>query len=217
MNRLLKIINQKNKEKCMVLLEEFPTITVDVIPTIATGRSNKIAVCLCIQDATQLRKEYGREQADVILNTVGNIISGQVTGDSAKQISEQIGKIMQDRESLSINRTDTSISKSLQLEYAVPPSKISGLSSGEFVGRVADTPDQKIPQKAFHCEIEINFEAIKKEEESYKPIPVIRQVDHGMVQRNFQQIKQDIRDIIDAEIDRMNSDPALSKLIIKKQ
>ncbi len=47
---------------------------------------------------------------------------------------------MQDRENLSINSADTSISRSKQLEAAVPPSKISALSSGEFVGMVADDP-----------------------------------------------------------------------------
>lgn len=215
-NRMLKVVNQKNKLKSMLVFDEFPTLTTDIIPTIVTGRSNLISVCLGIQDASQLRKDYGREQADVILNTVGNIISGQVTGDSAKQLSERVGKIMQERESLSINSADTSISKSLQLEYAVPASKISALSSGEFVGMVADTPSQKIDLKAFHCEIQNDFDAIQKEEKDYKPIPMIRQVDMNMVQQNYLQIKQDVQDIINHEINRMANDPALSHLIIRK-
>lgn len=215
-NRLLKIINQKHKLKSMLIFDEFPTLTTDIIPTIATGRSNKIAVCLGIQDASQLRKDYGREQADVIMNTVGNIVSGQVTGDSAKQLSERIGKIMQDRQSLSINSGDTSISKSKQLEYAVPASKISALSSGEFVGMVADTPDQKIALKAFHCEIQNDFRAIGDEERGYEPIPVIRQVDQAMVDRNYMQIRQDVQDIVQSEMLRMINDPELAHLIIKK-
>ncbi|SIN77175.1 conjugal transfer protein MobC [Chitinophaga niabensis] len=216
LNRILKIINQKNKLKSALILDEFPTITTDIIPTIATGRSNKVCVFLGIQDASQLRKDYGKEQADVILNTVGNIISGQVSGDSARQLSERIGKINQDRQSLSINSADTSISKSKQLESAVPASKIAALSSGEFVGMVADTPDQKIALKAFHCEIQNDFEAINKEEAAYKPIPVIRQVDQKMVDLNFQRIREEVQEIGRSEIQRMLNDPTLEHLVIRK-
>nr|WP_134088005.1 conjugal transfer protein MobC [Olivibacter sp. XZL3] len=215
-NRLLKIINKKNKLKCMLIFDEFPTLTTDVIPTISTGRSNLISCVLGVQDASQLRKDYGKEQADVIMSIVGKVISGQVTGDSAKQLSEQIGKIMQDRESLSINSGDTSVSKNKQLEYAVPASKIAALSSGEFVGMVADTPQQKIPLKAFHCEIQNDFDAIEAEEKAYAPIPVIRQVDAPMVKANYEQIRQDVKDIVSMEIERMINDPALRHLVVKK-
>ncbi|ATP59244.1 conjugal transfer protein TraG [Pedobacter ginsengisoli] len=215
-NRLLKIINQKNKLKSMLIFDEFPTLTTDIIPTIATGRSNKIGVCLGIQDASQLRKDYGREQADVIMSTVGNIIAGQVTGDTAKQLSERIGKIMQDRQSMSINSGDTSVSKSRQLEFAVPASRIAALSSGEFVGMVADIPDQKITLKAFHGEILNNFDALNKEEAAYVPIPVIRRVNSTMVQTNYLQIKRDVQDIVQAEVQRMMGDPALAHLVIRK-
>lgn len=215
-NRMLKIINQKNKLKCSLIFDEFPTLTTDIIPTISTGRSNLISTCLGIQDASQLRKDYGKEQADVIMNITGNMAVGQVSGDTAKYVSEKIGRIMQDRESLSINRTDTSISRSKQLEAAVPASRISALSSGEFVGMVADNPDCKIELKAFHCEIINDHEALKKEIDGYKDLPVVRVINPGIVQRNYLQIKQDIQDIIELEMERLLSDPALSHLIIKK-
>ena len=102
------------------------------------------------------------------MNITGNIISGQVTGDTAKQLSERFGKIMQDRTSFSINRMDTSVSKSRQLDSAIPPSKISALSSGEFVGLVADNPEQKIDLKAFHCEILNNHQALKRSKTAIK-------------------------------------------------
>lgn len=151
------------------------------------------------------------------MNITGNIVAGQVTGDTAKQLSERFGKIMQDRESYSINSGDTSISRSKQLEAAIPPSKISALSSGEFVGMVADDPNNKIELKSFHCEIIHDHEALKREEENYKNIEVIRKLDSGMVQRNYFQIKQDIQDIIQSEIERLMNDPGLSHLVIKKQ
>ncbi|MGF7073887.1 conjugal transfer protein MobC [Mucilaginibacter sp. 3215] len=215
-NRLLKIINQKGKLKCSLIFDEFPTLTTDIIPTISTGRSNLISTCLGIQDASQLRKDYGREQADVIMNIVGNMAVGQVSGDTAKFVSEKIGRIMQDRESLSINRSDTSISRSKQLEAAVPPSRIAALSSGEFVGMVADNPDCKVELKAFHGEIINDHAALKKEIDGYLPLPEIRKISPAIVERNYLEIKQDIRDIIELEMERLLSDPALAHLIIKK-
>jgi hypothetical protein len=124
---------------------------------------------------------------------------------------------MQDRESYSINSGDTSISRSKQLEAAIPPSKISALSSGEFVGMVADDPNTKIELKAFHCEIINDHEALKREEESYKEIEVIRNLDNSRVQRNYFQIKQDIQDIIQSEMERLFNDPAQKYLIIQKK
>lgn len=215
-NRLLKIINQKNKLKCSLIFDEFPTLTTDIIPTISTGRSNLISTCLGIQDASQLRKDYGREQADVIMNIVGNIASGQVSGDTAKQLSDRIGKIMQNRESLSINRSDTSISKSKQLEAAVPPSRISSLSSGEFVGMVADNPDCKIELKAFHCEVINDHDALNAEIKGYKEIPAVRTITNAVIMKNYEQIKSDVLEIIQSEIGRMVNDPSLTHLIIKK-
>jgi len=215
--RLVKLVNKKGKQKSSLVFDEFPTIYLNNMDSlIATARSNKVATCLGIQDFSQLRKDYGKEQADVIMNITGNIISGQVTGDTAKQLSERFGKIMQDRESLSINRSDTSISRSKQLEAAIPPSKISALSSGEFVGMVADDPDCKIELKAFHCEIINDHEALKQEQNDYKEIPIIHKLDNAMVQRNYLQIKQDVQDIIQSEMERVLSDPGLAHLVIKK-
>lgn len=148
------MMNRKNLHKSSLIFDEFPTIYFNGIDNlIATARSNKVATTLEVQDSSQLKVHYGKEQAEVIINIVGNVISGQVAGETAKQLSERFGKIMQNRESISINRQDTSISRSKQLELAIPQSKISSLSSGEFVGIVADNPDQKIELKTFCSEI----------------------------------------------------------------
>jgi len=215
-NRLLKVINKKGKLKSMLIFDEYPTISVDLIPTISTGRSNKICVLMGVQSINQLRKEYGKEQADVIMSIAGNIYAGQETGDSAKQLSEQIGKIMQERESLSISDSGTSVSKSKQLEYAVPASKIAKLSSGQFAGILSDVPDQRMELKAFDCDVIANFDAIAAEERAYKEIPVIRQVDQDMILQNYFKVKQDVQDIADNEIARLLNDPTLAHLVIKK-
>lgn len=201
-NRLLKIINKKDKLKSMLIFDEYPTIVADVTTTISTGRSNLICVLLGVQSINQLIKEYGKEQAEVIISIVGSVISGQVTGDGAKRLSEQIGRIMQDRQSLSINRNDTSISKSKQLESAVPASKIANFSSGEFAGVLADTPQQPMPLKAFHCMIQNDFDAVNREEKGYKPIPIIRDVTNMIVMKNFTTIKEEIEQIALSEMEK---------------
>ncbi|KIQ20184.1 conjugal transfer protein TraG [Flavobacterium sp. MEB061] len=217
-SRLIKQVNQKGKLKSSLVFDEFPTIYLNNIDSlIATARSNKVSTCLGIQDFSQLRKDYGREQADVIINIVGNIVCGQVSGDTAKQLSERFGKIMQDRESLSINSSDTSISRSRQLESAVPPSKISSLSSGEFVGMTADNPDCRIELKTFHCEIINDHEKIKKETDNYQEIPIIRTIDNVIIQKNYLQIKIEIQEIIHSEMERIIKNPALSSLVLKKE
>ncbi|MGF7078888.1 conjugal transfer protein MobC [Mucilaginibacter sp. UYCu711] len=200
-SRTIKLVNQKNKLKCNLIFDEFPTIYFNNIDSlIATARSNKVATTLAVQDYSQLKKDYGREQAEVIMNIVGNILSGQVTGDTAKQLSERFGKIMQERQSITINSQDTSISKSTQLEFAVPASKIATLSSGEFVGLVADDPDNKIDLKVFHNEIINDHQAIKDEEGAYKELPVVRQIDSDMIMANYLNIKKDIDSIIQKEL-----------------
>ena len=216
-NRLVKIVNKKGKLKSSLIFDEFPTIYLSGIDNlIATARSNKVAITLGLQDLSQLRKDYGKEQADVIASITGNIISGQVTGDTAKQLSERFGKIMQDRTSYSINRTDTSISRSKQLDTAVPASKIASLSSGEFVGMVADNPDDKIELKTFHAEIINDHNQLAAEQRAYVPIPAVRILDENMVNRNYDEIRQDVRSIADSEFERILEDPALTHLIIQK-
>jgi hypothetical protein len=116
-------------------------------------------------------------------------------GDTAKLLSERFGKIVQERESISINTTETSVSRSTQLDSAVPPSKIAALSSGEFVGTVADDPDQKIALKVFHAEILNDHESIRREENEFKMIPGIRVITYDEIQQNFFRIKRDIAQI----------------------
>jgi hypothetical protein len=197
-NRINKLVNRKNQQKCSLIFDEFPTIYFNGIDNlIATARSNKVAVTLAVQDYSQLKKDYGREQAEVIMNIVGNIVCGQVTGDTAKQLSERFGKINQVKESVSINTMDTSVSKSTQLDYAIPASKIAGLSSGEFVGMVADDPTNKIDLKTFHCQIQNDHEAIKQEEAIYQEIPSARSVSPNEVLITYQRIKEDVRNIVE--------------------
>ncbi|MGC4102367.1 conjugal transfer protein MobC [Ferruginibacter sp.] len=205
-SRLVRQVNKKGMLKSSLIFDEFPTIYFNNIDSlIATARSNKVATTLAMQDFSQLKKDYGKEQADVIVSITGNIISGQVMGETSKLLSERFGKIMQDRQSMSINRTDTSISHSRQLDNAIPASKIATLSSGEFVGLVADNPDEKIKLKMFHSAIINDTGKLNAETKNFKEIPQVCSVTKQQVIDNFYQVKLDIKKIIADEVAKLKA------------
>ncbi|WP_316809218.1 conjugal transfer protein MobC [Pedobacter agri] len=225
-SRMIKLVNQKGKLKSALIFDEFPTIFFNHIDSlIATARSNKVATALAVQDFSQLKKNYGAEQSEVITGIVGNIISGQVTGSTAKTLSETFGKIMQDRQSRSINSSDISISQSTQLDYAIPASKIASLSSGEFVGMVADNPEEKIALKMFHCEIQNDHNAIADEEKQYKPIPIVKNISLEEIKENYENIKSQIASLLTTECEKgqleknnhNSEDGGVAKPVKKKQ
>jgi hypothetical protein len=200
-SRLIRQVNRKGMMKSSLVFDEFPTIYFNNMDSlIATARSNKVATTLAMQDFSQLKKDYGKEQADVIVNITGNIISGQVMGETSKLLSERFGKIMQDRQSVSVNRMDTSVSHSKQLDSAVPASKIASLSSGEFVGMVADNPDEKIKLKMFHSEIINDTNKLNEEAKIFKEIPQIKLVTAQEVQDNYYQVKLEVKQLIEKEV-----------------
>lgn len=223
-SRIVKMINKKGKLKSSVIIDELPTIYFRGLDNlIATARSNKVAVCLGFQDFSQLIRDYGDKEAKVILNTVGNIFSGQVVGETAKTLSERFGKIVQKRQSISINRNDTSTSISTQLDSLIPASKISTLSQGMFVGAVADNFGEKIEQKIFHAQIVVDTEKVALETKNYKPIPEIRsfisetgedRMDKE-IDQNYRQVKLDVSKIIASELSRIENDPELAHLVRK--
>ncbi|RZL97315.1 MAG: conjugal transfer protein TraG, partial [Pedobacter sp.] len=153
-SRMVKLINKEGQLKCSIIVDELPTIYLMGLDNlIATARSNKISTCLGIQDYTQIKKMYGDKEAAAIWTIIGNIFSGQVLGETAKDLSSRFGKIRQQSRSVSINERDTNISLSERMEPLIPESKISSLSQGSFVGSVADNFDQKVKLKTFNGEL----------------------------------------------------------------
>ena len=223
-SRIVKLVNKKGMLKSSIIIDELPTIYFKGLDNlIATARSNKVAVLLGFQDFSQLVRDYGDKEAKVVMNTVGNIFSGQVVGETAKTLSERFGKVLQKRQSVTINRSDTSTSINTQMDSLIPASKISGLSQGMFVGAVADSFDQKIDQKIFHCEIVVDSEKVRQEEKVYRPIPVITDFrdENGndrmkeMIQENYNRIKAEVKQIVADELQRIQNDPALAHLLQK--
>ena len=221
-SRIVKLINKKGMLKSSVIIDELPTIYFKGLDNlIATARSNKVAVCLGFQDFSQLTRDYGDKEAKVVMNTVGNIFSGQVVGETAKTLSERFGKVLQKRQSISINRQDVSTSINTQMDALIPPSKISGLTQGMFVGAVSDNFDERIEQKIFHAEIVIDAEKVRREEKAYKPIPVITDFTDSngkdcmqeTVLENYNRIKAEVRQIVAEELERMSNNENLKHLL----
>jgi hypothetical protein len=221
-SRIVKLINKKGQLKSSVVIDELPTIYFRGLDNlIATARSNKVAVCLGFQDYSQLNRDYGDKESKVIQNTVGNIFAGQTVGETAKTLSERFGKVLQKRQSLTINRQETSTSINTQLDSLIPASKIANLSQGMFVGAVSDNFDERIEQKIFHAQIIVDNEKVAAETKAYKPIPVINtfldengnDIMQQQIERNYDRIKSDVIQIIKDEKQRIKNDPKLRELL----
>ena len=221
-SRIVKLINKKKQLKSSVIIDELPTIYFRGLDNlIATARSNKVAVCLGFQDFSQLTRDYGDKESKVIQNTVGNIFSGQVVGETAKTLSERFGKVLQQRQSMTINRNDKSTSISTQMDSLIPASKISNLTQGMFVGAVSDNFDERIDQKIFHAEIVVDSAKVSAEMKAYQPIPVIVDFknEDGLnkqkesIEANYRKVKEEILSLVDSEIMRIKNDPKLAHLI----
>ena len=221
-SRIVKLINKKKQLKSSVIIDELPTIYFRGLDNlIATARSNKVAVCLGFQDFSQLTRDYGDKESKVIQNTVGNVFSGQVVGETAKTLSERFGKVLQQRQSMTINRNDKSTSISTQLDSLIPASKISNLTQGMFVGAVSDNFDERIEQKIFHAEIVVDVAKVSAEAKAYQPIPIIAEFlnEDGSdslsetIEANYKRVKQEILSLVESEIERIKNDANLKHLI----
>ncbi|MBR8730303.1 hypothetical protein IX332_001645 [Porphyromonas levii] len=221
-SRIVKLINKKHQLKSSVIIDELPTIYFRGLDNlIATARSNKVAVCLGFQDFSQLTRDYGDKESKVIQNTVGNVFSGQVVGETAKTLSDRFGKVLQQRQSMTINRNDKSTSISTQMDSLIPASKISNLTQGMFVGAVSDNFDERIEQKIFHAEIVVDSAKVSAEMKQYQPIPTIADFakedgSDGLleaIEANYHQVKQEVLSLVDCEIERIKSNPLLAHLM----
>ena len=94
-----------------------------------------------------------------------------------------------------------------------------------FVGAVCDNINERIDQKIFHAEIVIDSKKVKAETSRYKPIPILTDFKDdtpdksrmkAIIQRNYEQVKADVIQIIADEKERIMSDPALRHLFAPK-
>lgn len=173
MAEIMKVANQKHKLPSGIFLDEMPTIYAsEVSKLVTTGRSNKVACCMGVQDMPQIRSSYARELAESMISIVGNIFVGTVQFDSAKKISDALGKNKQIKNSIN-HGSDVSHNMSTQMDTMIPASRISQLPQGHMVGLTSDNHDQINPLKVFNAEFVVDANQLKNEEKTYQPIPAI--------------------------------------------
>lgn len=212
-----KLINDHGRVPCAFHIDEFPTTYIHGLNTlIATARSNKVCTVLSAQDYTQLVLEYGKEVADSIFNTIDNIITGKVAVDTAKKMSEAIGKINYTSQSISINQDSTSTSFNTQRDYIVPPEDISQLSQGEFCGVVSDSFKQKIDLKAFRGDVNPPKDNMKgvaypmvypnlTQEDLKQNVVLIQTQINDLIKEEMLRIEEERQNAIEAEADSIRS------------
>ena len=240
-SRMFKLINHKQKRHSAVLLDELPTVFIKGLDNlIATARSNKVAIILGAQDRSQLKRDYGDDEAKVIMSTVGNILSGQVNEETAEALSKMFGKEFREQQSKSISENSDSTSISYQLQEIMPASKIGTLTQGMFFGRVADNFETPIDRKLFCGTIDVDTNRAKSKKKEWQKVPIITDFFDGRipevpeqemlrlekmypklkgnkskltekyidekvndeVMRNFEQVKKDIKEMVEKEYDR---------------
>ena len=185
-SRMFKQINHQGRNKCAVLLDEMPTVYLPGLDKILnTCRSNGVVFVVGGQDVSQFYRDYGKKEADVLINTPGTTFIGQVNGESAKTMSQVFGKLDRVRESESIGRSNDSVSISMQEKEIMPARKIETLSTGTFFGRVADTHSDKIERKLFCAEIQRDNEAVAAEKKKWVDIPVMTDFGADYIRRKI--------------------------------
>lgn len=221
--RILHQVNQKGKRPSGIVIDEIPTMFFEGIgDLINTGRSNKIAVTLALQDYSQLDAEYGKLQAEVIKNSCGTVLCGQASGATAEAMQNRLGKNVQQKESLNIQSEDTTHGFSTEMNFIAPAAKISQLSQGQFVGVVADTAEQPSELKAVRAKVLVN-EADFKAEQRYKELPNFSTfAQEGkdlakLVEDNYLQIKSDVKRFVELETERIAKKHTIPRPSTKKQ
>ena len=191
-SRMFKRVNHPGRVKCGVLLDEMPTIFLPGVDKILnTCRSNGVVFVLGGQDVSQFYRDYGKKEADVLINTPGTTFIGQVNGESAKTMSQVFGKLDRVRESESIGRSTDSVSISMQEKEIMPARKIETLSTGTFFGRVADTHSDKIERKLFCGEIQRDNKAVAEEKERWVDIPAMTDFGADYIRREIYAAPED--------------------------
>lgn len=211
-DRINSLVNRPGRLPCALVVDEFATVrAASVLKTVSVGRSHNIFSLLVVQDVSQLRTNYSRAEADTVMNMTGNVICGQVGGETARWMSERFPGKIEHKTTVSVNSADTSISRSEQSTPSVSPATIANLSCGQFVGVLADDPDNEMALKAFHSKI-VKMPGIELNEE----LPIVREVTAAMVEENFLQIKREVRELVDTEMKRIANSPRLREYMVKR-
>ena len=171
LNRLIRQLNQKDRQPCSMIIDEVPTVYIHRIENLlATARSNKVSILLGLQELPQFRQQYGREAAETICSVAANVLSGAVRHkDTLAWLEKMFGKVRQLRNGISVDRHRTSINMNEYMDFLIPASRIANLQTGELVGHVAG--EHAHAGNTYHCKVLINQNALRKEERNYREMP----------------------------------------------
>lgn len=176
-NRLTRLVNTKGNYPTSIIVDECPTLYFYQLATLlSTARSNKVSICLGLQELPQLEEQYGKATAKTITSIIGNTLSGQAKApETLDWLQKLFGKVKQVKEGVTIRRNETTINMNEQMDFVIPASKISSLQAGTLVGQVALDFGQEdnFPTAMYHCKTNLDLKKIKKEEEAYKELPKV--------------------------------------------
>lgn len=198
-NRLTRLVNTKGNYPTSIIVDECPTLYFYQLATLlSTARSNKVSICLGLQELPQLEEQYGKATAKTITSIIGNTLSGQAKApETLDWLQKLFGKVKQVKEGVTIRRNETTINMNEQMDFVIPASKISSLQAGTLVGQVALDFGQEdnFPTAMYHCKTNLDLKKIKKEEEAYKELPKVYNFGTAdnrekLLQKNF---KENIR------------------------
>lgn len=205
LNRVTKLVNTKGNLPVGLIIDEAPSLYIFRIEQmLSQARSNLVASVLGIQSLQQFQQQYGKETAATITSVVGNVLSGSVQNkDTLEWLERLFGKVRQQSESLSIDRNKTSVSLSEKLEPLIPAGKIAALRAGEMVGMLAADAvadyTGKFEPSAVNCRINLDIDAIKKEEQGYRKLPVyydFKGKKDEILRQNFHRINQEVQQLV---------------------
>ncbi|MEJ5993234.1 TraM recognition domain-containing protein [Pedobacter sp. Du54] len=205
LNRVTKLVNTKGNLPVGLVIDEAPSLYIYRIEQVLSqARSNLVASVLGIQSLQQFQQQYGKETAATITSVVGNVLSGSVQNkDTLEWLERLFGKVKQEGESLSIDRSKVSVSLSEKLEPLIPAGKIATLRAGEMVGLIAsdavETYTGKYQPSAVNCRINLDVQAIKKEEKGYRDLPVYFDFSgrkDEVLRQNFHRINREVQELV---------------------
>lgn len=204
MSQAVKVINKQGRIPCNFHVDELPTIYINGLDNlIATGRSNNICTTLAFQDYTQLVRDYGKEIADAIFDTCGNVFCGAVNPDTGRKIKEMIGKAQYERINESV-AADGKVSHSYNksTDYVVHESDLMQLNQGEFVGVLAENFKNPLDIKIFKGMVSPDKSDLKNEK-----LPIIDdKATPENMKTNRKNITKQIKQLISLELERIDGE-----------
>ncbi|MGG6230986.1 type IV secretory system conjugative DNA transfer family protein [Tenacibaculum sp. SDUM215027] len=197
-----KQMNQPNKHKSIIVLDEAPTLYIPNFEQIpATARSNKVATVYGAQDFSQLVDRYKNDKAQVILSNMGNQFFGRtVNNNTARMITQMFGRADKKYQTKSkgdsfhdsdffgkhVNSSSENMSETIQERDRVKSTDIMNLEPGEFYGFIAEGNKKELLKTKFLVDKDIEttdleFEFKASEED---------------VQKNYRKIIEEAKSIL---------------------